>query len=167
MPKSFPLTPADKFVFDQDRQEAFLRAYGKSLRVRMALAAAKVDWRSYRKWMREDDVFARQMDTLRLGLADQVLQAALTVAIDGYEEPVVYKGEVMTDIVMERDMMTGEEVPRTVPRTVRKWSPNILAKLMDAFVPELKKEGTQISIESDGGPPKVIFEYVEPPKTDE
>lgn len=124
------------------RRTAFLREFARTGVVAAAVRAAGVGPDVVKHW-RKDPAFRELYDEAREEAADALEQEARRRALDGYDEPVLYRGLP----TIARDPATGEE--RLL--TVRRYSDQLLAILLKAARPEKFRENHSVEVEARGG----------------
>ena len=78
-----------------DQKERFLKAYAVCKDLKQAAAAAGTTEAKIRRWRRSDPEFGTEVDEIEMDLADRLEQKAISLAIDGLQKPVFYKGEIV------------------------------------------------------------------------
>ena len=141
------------------RQRAFLSAYSRTASVTRAAEAAKISRLLHYYWIKTDEKYAvafRQAEDLA---ADFIETEAIRRACHGYEEPVIYKGQLMGQWVDPDGQPCDADEPdaKYVPLTVRKYSDKLLAQLLLGAKPEKYKirqdvkHAGSMGIEHSGG----------------
>lgn len=103
----------------------FLRAFARHGIISDGTVAAGITYRTYYRWKRDDEVFNEDCKTAETMANDLMEREARRRAIDGFERPIIYQGEV-----------TGEYTD---------FSDALLTTLMKGNKPEKYKERTQLS----------------------
>ena len=103
----------------------FCRAYAQRGIIREGTTAAGVSRRTYMKWRKDDEQFNEQCTEAKQMAVDLLEAEAHRRAVDGFDRPVIYQGEV-TD-------------------TYTDYSDSLLGMLMKGNKPEKYKERTQHS----------------------
>jgi len=103
----------------------FLRAYARHGIASDGTLAAGITYRTFYRWQKEDEVFSEDCKTALMMANDLMEREARRRAIDGFERPIIYQGEV-----------TGEYTD---------FSDSLLTTLMKGNKPEKYKERTQLS----------------------
>jgi len=103
----------------------FLRAFARHGIISDGTVAAGITYRTYYRWKRDDEVFNEDCKTAETMANDLMEREARRRAIDGFERPIIYQGEV-----------TGEYTD---------FSDALLTTLMKGNKPEKYKERTQHS----------------------
>ena len=98
------------------KRQLFLAAFAQLGTVQAACLESRVARRTVYNWIEHDDAFARQFQDARQ-IATDVLEAECRRrAVEGYDEPVYYQGQVVG--------------------TVKKYSDLCLLALLNAYRPE-------------------------------
>lgn len=103
----------------------FLRAYARHGIISDGTVAAGITYRTYHRWRKDDEVFNEDCKTAESMANDLMEREARRRAIDGFERPVIYQGEVT--------------------ETYTDYSDSLLTTLMKGNRPEKYKERTQLS----------------------
>lgn len=103
----------------------FLRAYARHGVISDGTLAAGITYRTFYRWQKDDEVFNEDCKTALAMANDLMEREARRRAIDGFERPIIYQGEV-----------TGEYTD---------YSDSLLTTLMKGNKPEKYKERTQLS----------------------
>ena len=124
----------------QPKKRAFLLAYAELGIVTYAAKAAQIHRLTHNDWLKTDAVYAADFEVAKEGAADRLEREALRRAVEGWDEPIVWRGEV-----------TG---------MVRRYSDTLLIFMLKGAKPEKYRErfehsgpgGGPIAVVSDGGP---------------
>ncbi len=104
------------------KKKDFLKALRTTGLVTDACKIARIGRRTPYDWAQKSEEFAEAMEAARtdgeMVLLDEVRKEARRRGIEGWDDPIVYQGQISKT----KDPKTGEEVPLTV----RKWSDNLL-----------------------------------------
>lgn len=103
----------------------FLRAFARHGIISDGTVAAGITYRTFYRWKRDDETFNEDCKTAETMANDLMEREARRRAIDGFERPIIYQGEV-----------TGEYTD---------FSDALLTTLMKGNKPEKYKERTQHS----------------------
>jgi hypothetical protein len=103
----------------------FLRSFARHGIISDGTVAAGITYRTYYRWKRDDETFNEDCKTAESMANDLMEREARRRAIDGFERPIIYQGEV-----------TGEYTD---------YSDALLTTLMKGNKPEKYKERTQHS----------------------
>lgn len=103
----------------------FLRAYARHGIISDGTVAAGITYRTYHRWRKDDEVFNEDCKTAESMANDLMEREARRRAIDGFERPVIYQGEVT--------------------ETYTDYSDSLLTTLLKGNRPEKYKERTQLS----------------------
>jgi hypothetical protein len=86
-------------------KRAFLAAFAHSGRIRRACQSAQISWKSHYLWLKEDAVYAEAfLDAQRMA-ADFLEDEAIRRAVEGWEEPVFYRGEHVDNVTRFSDTL--------------------------------------------------------------
>ena len=146
-------------------QAAFLAAYESCGSVLHAARAAGIDRHTHYDWLREPGEngkrYRRRFRQSKKYATDALEVEARRRAVEGVNEPVIYKGELAGIWVNKQ----GDRVPegtrgaKFVPLTVKKFSDVLLMALMNANNP--KKFRPQKNDQPKAEPPKPIDQIVQ------
>ena len=104
------------------KKSDFLKALRATGLVTDACEIVGIGRRTPYDWAKKSEQFAEEMEAARAEgekvLLDEVRKEARRRGIDGWDDPIVYQGQISKAM----DPKTGE----MVPLTVRKWSDNLL-----------------------------------------
>lgn len=109
----------------EELKMVFCRAYAQRGIIREGTTAAGVSRRTYLRWRKEDEAFNEACMEAKQMAADVIEEEAHRRAIDGFDRPVIYQGEI-TD-------------------TYKDYSDSLLTMLMKGNKPEKYKERTEHS----------------------
>lgn len=109
----------------EELKMVFCRAYAQRGIIREGTTAAGISRRTYLRWRKEDEAFNEACNEAKQMAVDLIEQEAMRRAIDGFDRPVIYKGEI-TD-------------------TYKDYSDSLLTMLMKGNKPEKYKERTEHS----------------------
>ena len=101
--------------FDEKRQEVFLRNYRETGLFNVSARAAAVCPETVRDRRRKDKGFDKQIEEALQDYREIVEQEVRTRAVDGWDEPVYYKGDVVGHINKKSDRMLELHVKRHIP----------------------------------------------------
>lgn len=119
--------------FDEDRQNAFLKAFAETGRYKHACELSNVSYQAVRSMMNESKEFKELVEEAHMFYADNLEQEALRRAVDGYLEPVF-------------SQKTGTQIG-----VVRKFSDRLLEILLKAHRPEKFRDNVQVDHKHSGG----------------
>jgi len=109
----------------KELKQVFCRSYARHGIISDGTVAAGITYRTYHKWRKDDELFNEDCKTAEAMANDLMEREARRRAIDGFERPIIYQGEV-----------TGEYTD---------FSDALLTTLMKGNKPEKYKERTQHS----------------------
>lgn len=115
------------------KQGAFLAAFKITASITRAAAAAKIDRVLHYRWLAEDEEYTEAFRQAREEAAQALEDEAIRRAHEGWEEPVIYHGE----LCYQRDSR-GRTRKRVL--TVRKYSDQLLLATLKAWLPEKYRE---------------------------
>lgn len=121
--KGKPRKRAD--AFDETTQRRFLAFLSSNGNVTMSAERAGISRSVVYKFFRTDEKFSKRMYDARQEAADRLEEEARRRGVDGWEEPVFYKGDVCG--------------------SVRKYSDSLLLALLKANKPEKFRERSDVS----------------------
>ena len=100
-----------------------------------------------------DKAFADAVQDAMAEGVDRAEMAAFERGVDGYHEPVIYKGQLCFTPLLDRDgqVVMRDEAPVMVPLTVRKHSDQMLALVLQGRRKEVYATRTEIT-GAEGGP---------------
>ena len=107
------------------RQEAFLAEYKLCATITYAAKIALISRQRHYKWLDNDPAYAKAFEEAKIAATDALVAEARRRAIQGVEEPIFYKGELV--------------------QTIRKYSYTLLIFLMKGALPEVYRERYEIS----------------------
>lgn len=139
------------------KQRAFLAAYAESASITKAAKAAKVDRGAHYDWLETDPTYPPRFKAACDQFGDNTVAEMKRRAMDGWNEPVIYHGELC--YVARQKKKKGEDGAveivterTTTPLTILKKSDRLLEKLAGAFKPELFRERVSAELTGkDGG----------------
>jgi hypothetical protein len=137
------------------RQSAFLSAYRVCGNISRAARSAQVHRTDHYRWM-EDPEYAEAFAIAHEEACDALEEEARTRAVEGWEEPVIYKGEMQYTPVTDDDgnLVTKEDgQPLLRPLTIRKKDTNLLIFLLKGAKPDKFRENFRGEISGPGGKP--------------
>src|SRR5262249_45645027 len=108
-------------------QRAFLAAFAVAGTVRGAAAVAHVHRRTHYKWIETDPDYAATFEEARETFRDVIRDEVHRRGIEGWREPVFYKGQIVRD-------------KKGQPVTIRKFSDRMLELLAKATCPEYREK---------------------------
>lgn len=154
------------------KKEAFLAAFKACANVSKAAAAVGIERGLHYRWLKDDPTYPAEFRQAVLEAAQFLEDQAVERATDGWEEPVIYQGQLAVEPVLDVEgrqifvpavdelgnpilLENGE--PRmdrlTTPLTVRKRSDSLLQTLLKAWLPQKYRENHKIEHSGpDGGP---------------
>jgi len=109
----------------QARQDAFLAEYRLCATVTHAAEIALISRRTHYVWIEKDSAYAAAFEEAKVAASDALIKEARRRAVQGVEEPVFYKGELV--------------------QTIRKYSDTLLIFLLKGALPEVYRERYEIS----------------------
>lgn len=115
------------------KQKRLLEAYAQLGTITHAAESAGVDRAMHYRWIDTDDQYGKEFQAASDRFVDLVRNAVRHRAIDGWTEPIVYKGEIQYV-----EMLDKSGRPVRMPVTVLKFSDRLLELLAKGKVPELK-----------------------------
>ncbi len=115
------------------RQAAFLEAYITCATITHAARMAKIAKQTHYDWIAGDKEYQLAFAEAEIAATDALIKEARRRAVQGVEEPIFYKGEVV--------------------KTVQKYSDNLLMFLIKGALPEVYRERYEFS----GGPKPIQF----------
>lgn len=137
-----PVRQNSNVTLAKKRREVFLKVLARNGKViEAARAVGLADATSLYAARAEDEEFARQWDAAIEASADLLEQAAWDRAVDGVEEPILFKGEVVATKINYSDTLLVELLRARRPKDYRKPSQsvdvdvNIHAKVGIAMIP--------------------------------
>lgn len=151
-------------------KERLLEAVPYAPSFRAACDMASVTYSTAYAWKSKDTEFAEAYAEARQLAMDRLREEAYKRAMEGYERPVLYKGQAM----YRRDPVTNflllDDDFNPIPLTERVISDRILEKIMEANLPEHRRSrGGSVGVEVPGEndkPVKIIVNFVDPPDWD-
>lgn len=134
-----------------EEQFTFLKAFEEYGHDGAAASSAGIYLSEVLKWKMEDE-FVTAYENSRAQFAGSLFKEAITRARDGYEEPLIYKGQIQ----YMRDQETGEllldDNLMPIPATIVKKSERMLALALKAHIDEYqppKREIVKAEIETE------------------
>jgi hypothetical protein len=131
------------------KQSAFLAAFRLTASVTKAAEAARIDRRLHYDWLDAEPAYAQAFETAREEAAQALEDEAIRRAKEGIEEPVIYKGELCTEPILDENgaQMFDEKGARLVRPLVRvKYSNQLLTFLLKGFKPERYRDRTTVDV---------------------
>jgi len=107
------------------RQEAFLKEFRLCATITHAAEIALISRRTHYLWLDKDLVYAKRFEEAKIAATDALVAEARRRAVQGVEEPIFYKGELV--------------------QTIRKYSDTLLIFLLKGALPEIYRERYEIS----------------------
>ena len=89
------------------RQDAFLAAFEEAGTISAAAKACKMNRRLHHTWMAKDEEYVQKFCESQEVANDKLEDAARKRAIDGWEEPVFYNGEIVGSKPRYSDQLMG------------------------------------------------------------
>ena len=131
----------DKQIFDQDvaaQQSAFLEAFKEFGHDGAAAAIVDITVSEVEKWKEVDEQFLAMYDDAYQYFSGTLVKEAITRARDGWDEPIVHRGEVqyLKDPETGQPILDDDLVP--IPATIRKKSDGLLKMALRANLEEYK-----------------------------
>jgi len=129
---------------------------------RQACLQAGVNYSTGKKWRKEDEEFAKALAMADDERRDHLREEAQRRAVEGWEKPVLYKGEM----VYHRDPVTKELLLdddfNPIPLTEKVISDRILERVLEANVPEYaRKSSVELSGPNGGDiPTSVTIKFI-------
>ena len=148
-------------------QEAFLQALLEYGHDGAAAMAAGISVAAVSNWKREDEFNERYNDAF-VKFSGSLVREAITRGRDGYQEPIVYKGEVQ----YIRDSETGElmldDALMPIPATITKKSDGLLKMALRANIKEYQPNSSIELTGPDGTPitNNITVEFIKPIKSE-
>jgi hypothetical protein len=130
-----------------NRSHIFLKAYAETGSVTRAAKAARIDRVMHYRRLKSDPAYAEAFAAAQDMAVAVMEDEALRRAVEGFEEPVTFKGQPSWEVVRDKngnpvtDPETGE--PKIRPVTVRKYSDSLLQFLLRGAKPEKYRERHQ------------------------
>jgi len=123
-------------------RKAFLEALAKTGNVREAAELADVDRSRVHRLRESSPAFAAAWDRAVEDAADVLEREAVRRAVEGVDEPVIYKGELCGTWVDGQGRVVAKDTPGAVlvPLTVKRYSDALLQTLLRAAKPEKYRE---------------------------
>lgn len=118
------------------KMRLFLNRFAVTGNVREAIYAAQTSNGTLRRWRADFPWFDEMFHDALTEAADLLEQEARRRALSGYEDPVIYQGQ-MTMVV---DPETGMEKPLTV----RKYSDSLMALMLKGMKPDRYRDRQQV-----------------------
>ncbi len=115
------------------RQEAFLAEYRQCATITHAAAIALISRQRHYKWLDNDPAYVTPFEEAKVEATDALVSEARRRAIQGVEEPILYKGEVV--------------------KTIKKYSDTLLIFLLKGALPEVYRERHELT--GGGGAPLI------------
>lgn len=113
------------------RKRAFLLAFAEVGTISHACEVAKMSRECYYRWTREDSEFVEGYKLARESFIDRLEKEAYRRAHEGVDEPVFYKGELVT--------------------TVRKYSDILLMFLLKGAAPDKYRDNSKLELSGKVG----------------
>ena len=107
------------------RKKAFLEEFAKCATITHAARATNIGRQSHYDWLKKDKKYQVAFAEAEVAASDALLQEARRRAIQGVEEPILYKGKVV--------------------RTIQKYSDSLLMFLMKGDQPEKYRDNHHIT----------------------
>ncbi len=107
------------------RQDTFLKEFKICATVTHAAKLANIGRQTHYDWLRKDEEYQAAFAEAEVAATDALVAEARRRAIQGVEEPIFYKGELV--------------------QTIRKYSDTLLIFLMKGALPEVYRERYEIS----------------------
>jgi len=107
------------------RQDAFLAEYRQCATITHAAKIALISRRTHYLWIEKDSAYAAAFEEAKIAATDALVAEARRRAVQGVEEPIFYKGELV--------------------QTIRKYSDTLLIFLLKGALPEVYRERYEIS----------------------
>lgn len=102
------------------RQDAFLKEFKICATVTHAAKLANIGRQTHYDWLRKDEEYQAAFAEAEVAATDALISEARRRAIQGVEEPILYKGEVV--------------------KTIKKYSDTLLIFLLKGALPEVYRE---------------------------
>jgi transposase-like protein len=148
------------------KQRAFLAAFARCGSISIAARDSDVDRSSHYRWMRESADYAEAFKHATEEAAGVLEDAAIARAVEGWEEPVIYQGELAMEPVRDAEgrcvyvqavddqgapLYHDSGDPRLdrlmKPLTIRKRSDALLTTLLKAWLPKKFRDNHHIEAE--------------------
>ena len=107
------------------RQSAFLEAYIMCATITHAAGMAQITRTTHYNWLATDPEYQQAFAEAEIAATDALIQEARRRAVQGVEEPILYKGKVV--------------------KTIQRYSDNLLMFLLKGSLPEVYRERFEIS----------------------
>lgn len=153
------------------KQKKFLKAYGECGVVKYACKFAGIHRTTYYVWRDRDENFKACLPDAEADAGDTLEYAAYLQGVEGVSEPLVSMGQPVYEQTPMLDesgnpMLDGRGKPimkRGKLLTVKKYSPQLLIKLLQARMPEKYKEKASVEhTGKDGGPVEIVTQWGTP-----
>lgn len=115
------------------RQDAFLKEYKLCATITHAAEIALISRRTHYVWIEKDPTYAERFEEAKVEATDALVSEARRRAIQGVEEPILYKGEVV--------------------KIIKKYSDTLLIFLLKGALPEVYRERHELT--GGGGAPLI------------
>lgn len=146
------LTAQDRMSLE--RRRLFLRAFAHRGIVLEGCRAAGVSRDAVYHWRETSEWFSTLYDIAVEEAADRIEAEAIRRAVDGYDEPVIYRGMPTTVV----DPETGEQRQLTV----RKYSDALMALVLKGARPEKYRENHKVEVEGGAGGVLIVPGVIDP-----
>lgn len=125
----------------------FLRVFSKRGNILRAAKAAKVSRTMVYRLRDSDPEFARRMELAKEDAGDSLIDEAIRRGRDGYEEPVIFQGQLCFVAVDENGRPCDPSTPgaRVRPLTIIKYSDPLLIKTVQWLRPDLREGKLEVS----------------------
>jgi hypothetical protein len=130
------------------KKSAFLAAYADCGSIKESCQIAGINRRTYTRWM-EDEAFRLAFQDAHLDVCDALEREARRRAMEGYEEPVFHKGEVVGHRLKFSDMLLAQQLNASMPEKYQRnqqqsaappssttLTPDQQVSMMDDTIPE-------------------------------
>ena len=119
------------------KRKAFLAAFAKCGNVTLAAQKAKVTRQIHYIWMR-DPTYREQYEAAREEACDLMVEEARRRAVEGWDEPVIYQGEL--SYPKRWNPETQQEEQSTIPLAIRKFDSTLLMFLIKGARPDVYRD---------------------------
>jgi hypothetical protein len=125
----------------------FLATFAQTANITRAAMAVGIDRMMHYRWLRDDSEYAEDFKQATVAAAGLIEDKAVERAVEGWEEPVIYQGELVFRRDPETHVVLRDENLEPIPLMVRKHSDALLTTLLKAWLS--KKYRDNHHVESD------------------
>ena len=129
------------------KRRAFLAAFAKTGNITVAAQKARVDRTAHYVWLKDSE-YRAQYEAAREHACDLMVEEARRRAVEGWDEPVIYQGELSYPKRWNQE--TQQEEPSDIPLAIRKFDSTLLMFLIKGARPDVYRDNWSGEIKHTG-----------------